>query len=131
MIARVIGRVTVIFVPMPCSLWTSITPPSLLMFVLTTSIPTPRPEISLSSPLVETPGMKIRLRISARLIARASSAEMTPRRTLASRRRVVSMPPPSSSISMTTWLPFWKALSAIVPSAGLPTASRSLRVSIP
>ena len=31
------------------------------------------------------------------------------------------MPRPSSSTSMTTWLPFWKALSAMVPTGGLPT----------
>jgi hypothetical protein len=43
----------------------------------------------------------------------------------------VSTPRPSSSISMTTWLPFWKAFSAIVPIAGLPTASRSAFDSMP
>ncbi len=42
-IARVTGRVMVSLVPISGSLWTSMTPPSFEMFVLTTSMPTPRP----------------------------------------------------------------------------------------
>jgi hypothetical protein len=44
----------------------------------------------------------------------------TPRRIAASTSTSGSMPAPSSSTSMTTWLPFWKALSAIVPMGACP-----------
>ena len=58
MIASVIGSVIVIFVPMPTSLVMSTTPPSLAMFVLTTSSPTPRPLRSVATSFVVKPGMK-------------------------------------------------------------------------
>jgi hypothetical protein len=63
------------------------------------------------------------------LSERASSALTTPRRTATVEERArCRCRAPSSSISMTTWLPFWKAFSAIVPTAGLPTARGRLRL---
>ena len=51
----------------------SILPPSLAMLVLTTSIPTPRPETFETSAAVEKPGAKISMRASASGSATASS----------------------------------------------------------
>ncbi len=132
MIASVIGSVIVIFVPMPTSLVMSTTPPSFAMFVLATSRPTPRPLRSVAISLVVKPGMKTRREHLARrqlpgLFGRKDSA---PHR--GGRARVSgSIPRPSSSTSMTTWLPFWNALSAMVPIGGLPTRRRSSRGSMP
>ena len=66
MMASVMGSVMVTLVPMPTSLDTSTTPPSLPMFVFTTSMPTPRPERSVASPrAVVNPGRKTRASASA------------------------------------------------------------------
>ncbi len=117
----------VIFVPMPTSLAMSTTPPSLAMFVLTTSRPTPRPLRSVATSLVVNPGRKTRANTSRSVRARGflrAHHSATDRR--GNERRVVHAAP-SSSTSMTTWLPFWKALSAIVPTGGFPTRRRSSR----
>ncbi|CRZ41267.1 Uncharacterised protein [Vibrio cholerae] len=49
--------------PRPNSESTSICPPSSSMLRLTTSIPTPRPEMSETCSAVENPGAKIKLMI--------------------------------------------------------------------
>ena len=56
MMARVSGSLILKTVPLPRSERVSICPPSLLMLVLTTSIPTPRPERSVTTLAVESPG---------------------------------------------------------------------------
>jgi hypothetical protein len=77
------------------------------------------------------PGSKISRLSSCSLIRAASFAETVPRSTDLARMAAVSRPPPSSEISMTTWPPWWKARSRMVPWAGLPTATRCSGVSIP
>ena len=59
MMARVIGSETRNVVPSPTRDITSIVPFSSWMFFFTTSSPTPRPEISLTSAAVEKPGVNI------------------------------------------------------------------------
>jgi hypothetical protein len=61
MMASVTGSVMVNFEPMPCSDCTSMTPPKREMFVFTTSMPTPRPEVSVTDVVVLKPGAKMRL----------------------------------------------------------------------
>lgn len=102
MIASVIGRVIVIFVPMPTSLAMSTTPPSLLMFVLTTSSPTPRPLRSVANSFVVNPGMKTSAIASRGVISCASADVTTPRFTAVARIAFGSIPAPSSSTSRTT-----------------------------
>ena len=55
-------------VPMPASDSTSIVPPMASMLVLTTSMPTPRPETLVTAAAVEKPGRKISWRMSVGLI---------------------------------------------------------------
>src|SRR6266567_1108312 len=129
MMARVIGRVMVTRQPTPGWLSISTMPETAAMLFLTTSIPTPRPEMSLTLSLVEKPGRKSRSRASRS--ETASTAEINPfsnalRFTLSS-----SIPLPSSSTSMTTWLPFWKEDSLMVPLSSFPCRTRSSGVSIP
>ena len=131
MIASVIGRVIVIFVPMPTSLVMSTTPPSLAMFVCTMSMPTPRPERLVASSRVVKPGWKTSVSTSLVLISRASASVTSPRLSAAAMMTAGSIPLPSSSTSMTTWLPFWNAFSAIVPTGGFWTRIRSSRSSMP
>ena len=58
MMASVMGKVMVTFVPIPTSLEMSTMPPSLPMFVFTTSIPTPRPDRLFTCSRVVKPGRK-------------------------------------------------------------------------
>lgn len=62
--ARVRGMRSVMQVPFPYSLVMVTVPPMLSTFRFTTSIPTPRPEYSVTSLLVEKPGSIRRERIS-------------------------------------------------------------------
>ena len=55
-------------VPRPASDSTSMVPPMASMLVLTTSMPTPRPETLVTAAAVENPGRKISCRMSAGLI---------------------------------------------------------------
>ena len=64
MIARVRGRRTVNVVPLPSSVETDTSPPSCSMPDLTTSRPTPRPEISVICFAIEKLGIKRKLMIS-------------------------------------------------------------------
>ena len=63
--------------PLPGVEWICTWPPSSLMLRLTTSMPTPRPETSLTTSAVEKPGAKIRLKI--RSSDSSSSAPTRPR----------------------------------------------------
>ena len=101
----------------------SIMPPSLATFVLTTSRPTPRPETWLADSFVEKLGRKSRSSSWRSSVAAPSATR--PLRTAVARTRARSMPPPSSSISMTMWLPRCSARSSITPWAGLPARSRT------
>ena len=102
MMARVIGSMMRKVVPSPTVDMMSIDPLSACRFRLTTSRPTPRPEISLTSRAVENPG------VNSSSYARAVSIGASPAnpRCFAARRTTSgSMPRPSSMTSMTTELP--------------------------
>ena len=103
------------------------------MFVLTTSMPdAAAARDRWPRPCVVNPGMKTRASTSRGDSSVASSAATRRRAGRRSRTRTSgSMPAPSSSTSMTTWLPFWNALSAIVPTGACPTRRRSSRASMP
>src|SRR5215212_1702501 len=65
--ARVSGMRSRHTVPRPASDSTSMVPPMASMLVLTTSMPTPRPETLVTAAAVENPGRKISCRMSAGL----------------------------------------------------------------
>ena len=65
--ARVRGSTTLKVEPFPTSVTTFTSPESFSIFVFTTSIPTPRPEISETSAFVENPGWKTKLTNSSSL----------------------------------------------------------------
>ncbi len=73
MMARVSGILILIVVPRPGWLCRSTVPPIFSMFVLTTSMPTPRPETLLTLAAVEKPGRKIRSSASRSAIRAACS----------------------------------------------------------
>ena len=119
--ARVSGILILKVVPMPASVLRSTVPPIRSTLVLTTSMPTPRPDTLLTLAAVEKPGLKMRLTISCSLILATCSAVTTPFSTALAARACASIPLPSSEISMLTWPPSWLALGA---TAGPPRASR-------
>ncbi len=122
--ARVRGSRSRVLVPRPTSLSMSMLPPRFSMFVRTTSMPTPRPEMSLTFSAVEKPGAKTS-RVASRSSKRAAcSAVMTPFSTAFARIRWGSMPRPSSRISRFTWPPSWKARTSSRPARGLPATAR-------
>jgi hypothetical protein len=90
------------------------------MFFFTTSMPTPRPETSVTTSAVEKPGAKIRPRPRRR--SSLSGASMPRSRALASSFSRFR-PLPSSRTSMTMLPPWWLATSVMVPCSGLPLAS--------
>ena len=63
--ARVSGRLIVKVDPRPGATMIVMRPPSAWIERLTTSMPTPRPEMSETTEAVEKPGRKIRLSISS------------------------------------------------------------------
>ena len=131
MIASVSGIMNVNVEPSPSTVLTLTLPPMRSMLVRTTSMPTPRPDTSVTLAAVEKPGAKIRSRISRSVIrARTSSGWMFFSIALA-RILLTSMPRPSSLIWMTTWPFSWLAFSDRVPSARLPAAMRSSGDSMP
>ena len=107
----------------------SILPRIFSMLRRTTSIPTPRPERSVTFSAVEKPAAKMRSKISRS--SRFSSARIIPRSIAFLRIFAAFKPRPSSSIWMTMKPPWWKARSVIVPAAGLPAATRASGISMP
>ena len=59
MMASVSGIRILTVMPSPGRLWTLTLPPIFSMFVFTTSMPTPRPEMFVTALAVENPGRKI------------------------------------------------------------------------
>ena len=105
MIASVSGILSFITVPFPTSLSISMIPFSFSIFVLTTSIPTPRPDTFVTLAAVENPGLNIRPKASFSLIASASRSVMMPFSIDLALSISASKPLPSSTISTTIWLP--------------------------
>ena len=130
-IASVSGSEIEMRVPAPGSELISIRPFSFWMLLLTTSMPTPRPETLDTSSLVEKPGMKIRCSACLSSSALAASMSSSPFSTALRRRTSGLIPRPSSLISMTIWSPAWRADRRTVPLSGLPDARRSSGDSMP
>ena len=102
MIASVSGMRKLTVVPSPSTEAMSMTPPSLVMLVLTTSMPTPRPDRLLTSAAVEKPGANTSRTRLLSGIAAISSSVIMPFSTAFRPTRWGSMPRPSSMISTTT-----------------------------
>jgi len=103
MMASVSGRTSLNFVPEPSVEVMRTRPRMASMFRFTTSIPTPRPEISVTLAAVEKPGAKMRPWISASLMP--SAEVMRPFSIAFLTMAFLSRPRPSSVISMTTLPP--------------------------
>ena len=130
-VARVNGKVTVKRVPPVRSDSTSTRPPRRSTLRATTSRPTPRPETSVTSLLVEKPGRKISRSTSRSCMTARSASVARPRSAAAWRTAATFMPAPSSSTSMTVVLPRWVAATITLPIAGLPSRCRSAGTSRP
>ena len=74
---------------------------------------------------VEKPGTKMRFITSRRESSRTASAVASPRCTATSRTRSSSIPAPSSSTTISTWLPFCSAASRTRPARGFPARARA------
>ena len=101
--ARVSGSLMRKRDPRPGAESISILPPSRSRLVLTTSMPTPRPETSLTFSAVETPGRKMSAIFSRSDMVWSCSRVTMP---LASEDDAIfstARPLPSSAISITTW----------------------------
>ncbi len=120
-----------VVVPCPGAESTSTVPPIFSRLVLTTSMPTPRPETLVTAAAVEKPRRKIRPRMSRSLMRRSCSAVTSPRSTAFAATFAGSIPAPSSITSTTTWPPWWYARRRSVPVAGFPAATRASGFSIP
>ena len=128
MMASVSGRRTLTLMPWPSAESISTVPPSAVMFRLTTSMPTPRPETSVTTSAVEKPGAKIRPQTSASVMRRARRGRARAPCSAACRG---SGRVPSSRTSMTMLPPWWLAASVMVPVSALPLAARSAGISMP
>ena len=101
------------------------------MLVLTTSMPTPRPDTSVTCRAVEKPGSRIKSSSSRGDIRSSSGSVLSRMASALARTAWGSMPRPSSRISMRTWPSSCAAVSVIWPDGGLPLATRSSGVSMP
>ena len=123
MTATVSGSRMSIVVPLPgCESMLSV-PRSDSTLRRTTSIPTPRPEMSLTSDAVEKPGRSVMLHSSCRESRSGSMPSARVRSAM-----TVSFNPPPSSVMRNTMPPDWcSAVMRIVPTAFLPRASANVR----
>ena len=106
MMARVSGSFRRNVVPCPGRVSTLIEAFSRCSTLCTTSIPTPRPETSVTCSAVLKPGRKMKSRVSASVRRAASSGVVSPSSMALARIFCASMPRPSSVTSTTTWLPW-------------------------
>ena len=125
------GKLILNLVPTPSSVWTSIRPLTLAISVFTTSMPTPRPESSLTSRRVVKPGRKMRLIASESESSLAAAGLRNPPADGLRARSSGSIPRPSSSTSRMIEFPSWRARRMVVPVGSLPRRIRSSRGSIP
>ena len=131
MIASVSGSLTTNLVPTPSLLFTSTSPPNASILDLTTSRPTPRPEISVICFAIEKLGINKKSIISFWLSFSACSGVTRPRSTAFALTFSVSIPLPSSLTSMITLFPSWNAFRLMVPVSGLPRSLRTSALSRP
>ena len=99
------------------------------MLRLTTSMPTPRPDRSVTLSAVEKPGAKISCQTSLSLGVAPSGSR--PRSMALARMRSRRRPRPSSLTSITMLPPSWQALICSRPVVPLPAAMRSAGNSMP
>ncbi len=130
-IATVRGSRNVKRVPFPRVLWMARVPERASTLRFTASIPTPRPETSVTRPAVETPGRQERRSASGSGRAAAASAPMAPRATAERRRASGSIPRPSSVTSRMTRSRSRRADTSTRPVGRLPATMRSAAVSSP
>ncbi|OIQ66925.1 hypothetical protein GALL_515030 [mine drainage metagenome] len=97
--ASVSGIFTVKVVPWPTVLFRSMVPPIFSMLVLTTSMPTPRPDTAEIVAAVEKPARKINLRIWPSVMPASSVSVARPFDSTLARIRSTARPRPSSEIS--------------------------------
>ena len=122
--ANVSGSRTINLEPSPRTVFTSTSPPRDSTLDLTTSRPTPRPEISVIFLAMEKLGINRRSIISFCVMLSALSWLITPRLIAFCLTASVSIPLPSSPTSIMTLFPSWNAFRKIVPVSGLPLAIR-------
>ena len=118
--ARVRGIFKVISVPTSFSLLIDTFPRSFSMLLLTTSIPTPLPDTSVTFSAVENPGAKIRGQISSSLIASTDSRSTIPELTAFAAIFSLFNPAPSSIMLIQISLPSYFAPRVIVPTSRFP-----------
>src|ERR1019366_4809563 len=107
MIARVSGRRSVTVVPAPGLLAMSMVPRRVSTLRRTTSIPTPRPDTSVTCRAVEKPGANMKAKISASVSW--ASAATRPFSMARSRTASALIPPPSSATQIRTLAPECRA----------------------
>ncbi|GJE61227.1 hypothetical protein MPOCJGCO_3348 [Methylobacterium trifolii] len=105
--ASVRGILMVKVVPRPSCVLMSMTPPMVSMLVLTTSMPTPRPETEVTALAVEKPASKMNFETCASVIRSTSAWLAMPRSTAFLRMAARSRPLPSSEISIVMVPPSW------------------------
>ena len=127
--ASVSGRRIWKVVPLPSTEVISMRPRIDSMLRRTTSMPTPRPEMSVSCSAVLKPGAKMRALISESVSD--CDGETRPFSIALARMRSRLRPRPSSFSSTITLPPCWKAESITRPERGLPPFSRSAGPSTP
>ena len=126
---RVTGRLMTKVVPTPCSARTSMVPLRSSTTVRTTSRPTPRPELWVTSAWVEKPGENRKCSRAGPVAVESTGSR--PRSTATARTWSSSMPRPSSDTSITTVEPAARAETVTVACAGLPAWIRWAGVSQP
>jgi hypothetical protein len=131
MMVRVSGTRMTRRTPCPQRESMSTTPPIRSILARTTSMPTPRPEMAVTWPAVESPGEKMSAHLSPWESRSARSGAIMPAAIALRTSASASMPRPSSITSIRIWLPAWRAHTRSIPAGSLPDAARSAAVSIP
>ena len=131
MIARVRGTRRENVLPCPGSESISSVPPNSSRLLFTTSMPTPRPDSSVTSVAVENPGSVISPRISLSPRRASSAAVRIPFCKALRLSHSGSIPRPSSPTSMQIWPPTWRAFTLMRPAGGLPARVRWAGGSMP
>ena len=126
----VVGRRSIIVVPRPNSDLNSTVPFNASIADRTMSMPTPRPDTSLSAAAVEKPGRKIKSRAASSVNCSACSGVINPPIRALARMAFASIPRPSSETWTTMAAPSREVRSRIMPADGLPafeSAPRPIR----
>src|SRR5216684_1031440 len=118
------GSSTTKVVPFPGTLRIDTLPPSDSNLLCTASRPTPRPDTSVASSRVETPGRKANSYAASSDSASAASCVIAALFTALRRSACASIPRPSSCTSTITLSRSRRAVSVSLPRAGLPAFSR-------